>query len=235
MDVDTRAALLGWVSRSRSERTVSTAIFEGRTLVGELATTDPDTVVALIADIAALAGKAWSGRVALRDAAGAEVLSVPVRVDRAPMPATLAPSSEDRAAERDDRKALAEALRASTQHTHAMAALLIQTMKEYGQGAAAMMSVNERAMSSMAERLTRAEGERDRLDEMTRTALEAASEAQAAADKARKDASDVLMIARGVAGPKVEAMMRPILEAGVALAAAGSSDATTNNSEGLKQ
>lgn len=216
IDQSAVVALHGWVTRSRAalgDRAVSVAVHEGRAIVGELASVEPEHVVSLVSDIAILAGKTWAGRVTLRDAQGAELLSVPVRLDRAPL-AQLAPTGPvEPESVRDGGKALADALRASTQHTHAMAALLIQTVKSFGEGAAAMMGANERALGAMAERVLRAETERDRLESVTREALDAAREAGESEERAQKNSRDVVAIARTAFGPKIESMLAGAMSA----------------------
>ena len=209
-------ALHGWVTRSRAalgDRAVSVAVYEGRTVVGELASVEAEHVVSLVSDVAILAGKSWAGRVSIRDAQGAELLAVPVRLDRAPL-SQLAPTGPvEPESVRDGGKALADALRASTQHTHAMAGLLIQTVKSFGEGAAAMMTANERALAAMAERVMRAEQERERLESVTRDALDAAREASESEERAQKNSKDVVSIARVAFGPKVDTLIQGALAA----------------------
>lgn len=210
IDDATRTALHGWVTRSRNERTTSAAVFDGRVLVGELATCDADTVVALVADVCALAGKAWNGRVVLRDAQGAEVVSVPLRVERALIAAAAASSSTGEAGELP--KALADALRASTAHTHAMATLLVQTTKELAAGASALLAANEKTLGVMSERLIKAENERNAMEGMLRDAFELANGAQKATEEARKESREFFTVLKVLAGPQTDSAIAGIME-----------------------
>ena len=209
IDEATKSALHGWVTRSRNERTTSTAVFDGRVLVGELASVDADTVVALVADVCALAGKAWQGRVVLRDAQGAEVVSVPLRVERAVIAAAAPSSSTGEAGELP--KALADALRASTSHTHAMATLLVQTTKELAAGASALLAANEKTLSVMSERLIKAENDRNTMESMLKDAFELAQGAQKQTEEARKESREFFTVLKVLAGPQTDSAIAGLM------------------------
>lgn len=205
MDEQTANALRGWIERTRNERCVSAAVYDGRVLVGELATTDPDVVVALVRDVVALAGKAWGGRVVLRDASGAEVVGVPVRVDVEPIAKSASASSEGVSASigAEGLRALTDALKQAQAQAHAFATLQLQTTKELAAGASSIIASTDKALVTMAERASRADLERAGLEDLLKQAIESAREANDALDKERAQNRDFVGTLVKAFGPQV--------------------------------
>ena len=205
MDDATANALRGWIERTRSERTVSAAVYDGRVLVGELATTDPDVVVALVRDVVALAGKAWGGRVVLRDASGAEVVGVPVRVDVEPIAKTERSSDGPNASiGADALRAITDALKQAQAQAHAFATLQLQTTKELAAGASSIIASTDKALVTMAERASRADLERNALEDLLKQAIESARDANEALDKERAQNRDFVGTLVKAFGPQVK-------------------------------
>jgi hypothetical protein len=188
-------ALSLWLAASHCEGDLI-ALYEARTL--QFSGVDPAAAVATLRALATLAGaKGWHGRVELR---GGE-LTAQIRID----PPTLAalPPSADKVGEAAA-KALSDGLRASQQHTHALASLLIQTVQQFGQGAAAILTANERAISSLVERAERAEQFGQRTAAMLDQAIEAAEASERETRKTKQDMQDLGSLARAVAGPAID-------------------------------
>lgn len=203
-------ALAVWLAATHTDGGLI-SLYEGRTL--QWSGTDSAAAVATLRALAILAGaKGWSGRCDVGE------LTATVRIDPPAAIATVAPTV-DKVGEAAA-KSLADGLRASQAHAHAMASLLVQTVQQFGAGAAAILAANERALTSLVERAERAEQGQQRAMALLDQTVEAAEIADRDARKAREDLHDLTTLAKHIAGPSINKLIAQASGGGEGLGAA---------------